>query len=137
MVRLVLCHCVQDSNPGLPSVIEIWLLDRFHNNSKSVNQNLTTSIVPLSKCPRRSLRVKRSVHCETASGEEIDLCYELRFRESNKGQSKPDPRLQPLSCLLLKQAPPRGGKKPKTDARANLHVLVDFGFQVFSSFIPA
>ena len=53
---------------------------------------------------------------------------------SDKKENKHEevnPRLQPTNTYIVKAEPKRGGKKPKTHAKTNLHVIVEFGFQVF------
>ncbi|KAM8974068.1 small subunit processome component 20 homolog isoform 2-T2 [Pelodytes ibericus] len=44
--------------------------------------------------------------------------------------SAPDPRLQPQSCLLIKQALPRGGQKAAVSSRTNMHVLIESGLRL-------
>ncbi len=43
---------------------------------------------------------------------------------------------RPESCLLLPQAPPRGGLKPKTHKKTNMHIVVEFGIQVSVCAVP-
>lgn len=42
------------------------------------------------------------------------------------------PGRKPQSCLLLQEAAPRGGLKPKASKKTNKHVLVEFGLQLLN-----
>lgn len=50
-----------------------------------------------------------------------------RLQPSEKLDEK---RLRSNSCLLLEKATPRGGVKPRTSKRTNVHIVIEFGLQV-------
>jgi U3 small nucleolar RNA-associated protein 20 len=56
--------------------------------------------------------------------------FGCHFRTAKPEETPPDPRIQPPSTLLLKTEAPRGGKKSKTFAKTNMHILVEFGLKV-------
>ena len=51
------------------------------------------------------------------------------YRET-KEKPEDQPGLKPQSCLLLQETPQRGGNKPKSSKKTNIHVMVEFGLQV-------
>lgn len=53
-----------------------------------------------------------------------------RDREKSSVKAPPDPRLPPLSCLLLLPTPTRGGRKAPVSSRTNMHILVDTGLKL-------
>ncbi|KAJ4924558.1 hypothetical protein JOQ06_003513 [Pogonophryne albipinna] len=53
-----------------------------------------------------------------------------RDREKSSVKPPPDPRLPPLSCLLLLPTPTRGGRKAPVSSRTNMHILVDTGLKL-------
>ncbi|ESO12980.1 hypothetical protein HELRODRAFT_188063 [Helobdella robusta] len=63
----------------------------------------------------------------------IDVTSTIKSDESK--YVKPDVRLQPESCLILPAQPARGGSKPKSDAKANLHVLIEFALNLLHLFL--
>ncbi|XP_041354948.1 small subunit processome component 20 homolog [Gigantopelta aegis] len=61
----------------------------------------------------------------------FDTVHTLQDQTKEKPRKKAlDPRIQPPSCLLLQPALPRGGDKPKTAKKTNIHVIVEFGLQL-------
>ena len=60
------------------------------------------------------------------------MLFHCLIRES-KEKAEPLPGQKPESCLLLPEAPQRGGNKPKSNKKTNLHVMVEFGLQVRKS----
>ena len=50
--------------------------------------------------------------------------------ETKVEKTEERPGQKPQSCLLLPPTPQRGGNKPKTSKKTNIHVMVEFGLQV-------
>ena len=58
-------------------------------------------------------------------------CAILFFSEAKTEKTVEKPGQKPQSCLLLPADPVRGGHKPKASKKTNIHVMVEFGLQVY------
>ncbi|GFN80708.1 small subunit processome component 20 homolog, partial [Plakobranchus ocellatus] len=129
----ILARCVSSEKLDrliLPvkNVLETTYNQRTANKAETLLLKVATGLSNNSSIPLETMMV--FIHSLTTSQMQQDK-QEQDNRSAKEDMILPGPlKKMPESCLLLEQAAPRGGLKPKATKKTNIHLLIEFGLQL-------
>ncbi|CAL1546796.1 unnamed protein product [Lymnaea stagnalis] len=128
MARCISAGCLNQLVQPIRGVLESTHSSRTANKAETLLRKVADGLMANKSIPLQtmmmfinSLTAKLLTETFAAKNSKVD----------KENEEKPQTRV-PESCLLLPQAAPRGGLKPKADKKTNIHILIEFGLQLLN-----